>query len=212
MGRKITIAVGLIIALFLVTSNYVHAQDSRAVIQFSGVVVEMDSTQGIPGVHVYVPGQRRGTSANFYGYFSFPVLEGDTVIFSSVGYQKKTVRIPYGNEDDKFTVIIPLKSDTIVLDEATVMPYPTEELFKEAVLAMRPMQDDNYVSMRNNIDPMILAQMYRELPNDGSMNYTYFTNQNYTYMFDGYSARTNQLLNPFAWANFFKSLKKNKKK
>ncbi len=191
--------------------HYVHAQDGREVIQFSGVVVEMDSTQGIPGVHIYVPGKRRGTSANFYGYFSFPVLEGDTVIFSSVGYQRRTMIIPKNHGDDMLTVVVPLKQDTIILDETIVMPYPTEELFKEAILAMKsPTTSDEYLTMQGNLDPMILAQMYRELPNDGSMNYTYFSNQNYTYMFDAYGARTNQLLNPFAWSNFFKSLKKKK--
>ncbi len=184
-----------------------NAQDGEKVIQFSGVVVEEDSTSGVPGVHVYVPGKRRGTSANIYGYFSFPVLVGDTVVFSAVGYQKRTMIIPDHN-DDLLTVIVPMKSDTVVLDETIVMPYPTEELFKEAVLAMRPSQDEDFLSMQNNLDPTILAQMYRQMPNDASMNYTYLVQQRHDYLFDAYGARPNPLLNPFAWADFFKSLKK----
>jgi len=186
-----------------------HAQDDERVIQFSGVVVEQDSTSGIPGVHVYVPGKRRGTSANFYGYFSFPVLVGDTVIFSSVGYQRKRYIIP-NTQDDMLTVIVPMKADTIILDETIVMPYPTEELFKEAILAMRPSEDKDYVTMQNNIDPVTLAEMYRQLPNDASMNYSYLVQQQHDYLFDAYGPRSNQLLNPFAWADFFKSLKKKK--
>ena len=188
-----------------------NAQSSdREVIQFSGVVVEEDSSQGIPGVHIYVPGKRRGTSANYFGYFSFPVLEGDTITFSAVGFQRKRFIIPFDNEDDMLTVVVPLKSDTIILDPALATPFPTEELFKEAVLAMRPTDDPNFINMQSNLDPALLSEMYRNMPMDGSMNHTYFIQQQAEYMFDGYSARSNQYLNPFAWADFFKSLKKKK--
>lgn len=209
VGRKIQIIAGLIIVFSMGVVFLSHAQDDERVIQFSGVVVEQDSTSGIPGVHVYVPGKRRGTSANFYGYFSFPVLVGDTVIFSSVGYQRKRYIIP-NTQDDMLTVIVPMKADTIILDETIVMPYPTEELFKEAILAMRPSEDKDYVTMQNNIDPVTLAEMYRQLPNDASMNYSYLVQQQHDYLFDAYGPRSNQLLNPFAWADFFKSLKKKK--
>ena len=90
VGIKNLIIAGIFFFIVFGANVKSFAQDDdKKVIQFSGVVVEKDSTVGIPGVHIYVPGKRRGTAANYYGYFSFPVLVGDTVLFSAVGYHKK---------------------------------------------------------------------------------------------------------------------------
>lgn len=212
MGRskKLFYASILLIPAFIGYPAFAQEEgDDEKVLQFSGVVVEEDSTMGIPGAHVYVPGERRGTSANFFGYFSFPALVGDTVVISAVGYQRKKFIIP-NTDDDMYTVIIPLKQDTVMLEEVPITAYPTEELFKEAVLALRPTQEENFSAAERNLNPALLAQMYREMPMDGSMNHTYFMQLQHQYLFDRYGPRTNQLLNPFAWAEFFRSLKKKK--
>lgn len=209
MGRFTKIIYLLILLAVAVLARPAYSQDAddEKVRQFSGVVVEEDSTMGVPGAHLYVPGKRRGTSANYFGYFSFPVLVGDTVVISAVGYHRKRIIIP-DTDDDLYTVIIPLQQDTIMLEEVPITAYPTEELFKEAILAMRPTEEENFSAAERNLDPVLLAQMYREMPMDGSMNHTYFMQLQSQYMFDQYGPRTNQLLNPFAWAEFFKSLKK----
>ncbi len=199
---------GLLIIIVLFAAIPAFSQDDdQKVIQFSGVVVEMDSTIGIPGVHVYVPGKRRGTSANIFGYFSFPALVGDTVVFSAIGYHRRMFVIP-PTDRDMMTVILPMEQDTIVLEELPITAYPTEELFKEAVLTLRPTEEETFMAAERNLDPVLLAQMFREMPMDGSMNHKYFMRMQSEYMFDAYGPRPNQLLNPFAWAEFFKSLKK----
>lgn len=211
VNRLMKITLFAIITLLVWAALPANAQDKNPkVIQFSGVVMEEDSSAGIPGVHVYVPGKRRGTAANYYGYFSFPVLEGDTVLFTAVGYERKQFVIPK-IKDDMLTVVVPLKSDTVMLEEVPVMPYPTEEMFKEAILAMNPpTQSNDYQNMQNNLDPAVLSQIYNEMPMDGSMNHTYFMQMQNAAMFDNYGPRSNPLLNPFNWARFIKSLKGNK--
>jgi len=206
---RILITTFIITFILLVASDRVLAQQKPKVIQFSGVVMEEDSSGGVPGVHVYVPNKRRGTSTNYFGYFSFPVLVGDTVIFSSVGYERERFIIPDIKDDDMLTVVVPLKSDTVMLEEVPIMPYPTEEMFKEAILAMNPpTQQESYQTMQSNLDPTILSQMYNEMPMDGSMNHTYFMQQYNNQLFDNYGPRANPLLNPFAWGEFIRSLKK----
>ena len=72
---KITIV--SLIAFMAIHVTSVFGQNQKEVIQFSGVVVDEDSTStGMFGVHVYVPTAGRGTVTNQYGYFSLPVLEG----------------------------------------------------------------------------------------------------------------------------------------
>jgi hypothetical protein len=193
-----------------VAAHTSFAQSSdRDVVQFSGVVVTEDSTMGIPGVHLYVPKGGRGSTTNPYGYFSFPVLEGDSVVITAVGFKRRFVKIPYMQKDN-LTIVIPMENDTTFLENIDIMPFPTEEMFKQAVLAMKLPNQRDIDYMDRNLDPSVLADIYRNMPMDGSMNHRYFTQMQAEYMFDGMGPRPNPLLNPFAWANFFKSLKKKK--
>jgi hypothetical protein len=203
--------IAFIIVMMIIT--FLSGQDSYAqggdlhIIQFSGVVLRPDSTGGVLGVHVYVPMAGRGTTTNQFGYFSMPTLAGDSVVISAVGYQKKHFIVP-DNQGDAMTVIIPLKEDTILLPEIEVFPYPTEELLKEAILAMRLPNAADYDAINQNLNEQVMAEMFRTMPMDGSQNYKYYMNQRLTYMNDGVGPRYNPLFNPFAWGEFFKSLKR----
>lgn len=186
-------------------------EDGRDVIQFSGVVADQDTVSGIMGAHVFVPKGGRGTTTNYYGYFSFPVLEGDSVVVSTVGYQKTHVIIPEVDADS-YTIIVAMTEDTTYLPELEILGFPTEEMFKEAVLAYRLPNQGDLLNMDRNLDALTLMEMARITPMDGSLNHKYFMQQQAVYWNDAYGPRYNPLLNPFAWAEFFKSMKKKKKK
>lgn len=194
------------------TVNTAIAQEEkeRDVIQFWGIVTTEDTVRGIQGAHVYVPKGGQGTTTNYVGYFSFPIREGDSVVVSAVGFQKTYVIVPE-IEDDSYYEIITMKEDTTYLPELEILPFPTEEMFKEAVLAYRLPNQGDLNNMDSNLDPAILAQIYRNMPMDGSMNHRYFTQQQAVYLHDAYGPRYNPLFNPFAWADLFKSFKKKKK-
>ena len=177
------------------------------IIQFSGVVVKPDSSGGVLGVHIYVPKAGRGTTTNQFGYFSMPTLAGDSVVISAVGYHKQHFIVP-GDRGEAFTIIIPLEEDTVILPEIEIFPYPTEELLKEAILAMRIPNQADYDAIARNLNEQTMAEMFRSMPMDGSQNYKYYLNQRLTYMHDGIGPRYNPLLNPFAWGEFYKSLKR----
>ena len=202
----------ILVGMFIFLAQVGFGQDTpkKDVIQFSGVVVTQDSTMGIPGVNVYVPKGGRGTSTNMYGYFSFPVLAGDSVVISAVGLRKKHIIIPSISKDN-YTVIIPMEEDTTMLEEQVISPFPTEEMFKEAVLAMQLPNQQGLNSMDEHLNPAQLAMLAQNMPMDGSMNYRFYTQMHSQYLFDGSGPRYNPLLNPLAWMDFFKSLKKKKK-
>jgi len=186
----------------------VFGQDQKEIIQFSGVVVEEDSTStGLFGVHVYVPKVGRGTVTNQYGYFSLPVLEGDSVIISAVSYQSQNFIIP-GNQGDSFTILVEMVTDTTVLSTVEIFPYPTEELFKEAILALNLPVDD--VSQEGNLGQEVLARMAQSMSMDASQNYKYYMNQQFYELHNAYSQQrfNNPLLNPINWASFIQSLRR----
>lgn len=105
-------------------------------------------------------------------------------------------------------MIVTLKQDTTYLPEIDIFPYPTEELLKEAILAMKLPNQTERDAIGANLDPKVLEQMYKSIPMDAAMNYRFYMNQRVQYINDGYGPRYNPLLNPFAWAEFFKSLKR----
>src|SRR5687768_13210014 len=82
----------LLVVVAIVPGN---AQQKKRVIQLSGVVLEEDSVSGVPvpGVHIYVPKAGRGTTTNGMGFFSMPVLEGDEIVISAVGYDRQNVTV-----------------------------------------------------------------------------------------------------------------------
>ena len=171
--RKITGLLLCVAALLVFSASCLKAQSKRRIIQLSGIV--SDSTQVLPGVHVYVPKAGRGTSTNPAGFFSMPVLEGDSIVISSIGYKRQHYIIPH-KANDFLTIIVEMVSDVTYLKEVQIMPFPTEEVFKEAVLALNvPMDERGYD--RRNLNAELLALMMRTTPMDGAGNYKYYMDQ-----------------------------------
>lgn len=198
----------MMVFAIIFSADFAFAQGGRKVIQLSGIVLGEDSVAGIPGVHIYVPKAGRGTTSNRVGYFSMPVLEGDELVVSSIGYERQFFKIP-AYEKDNLTIVIELVSDTTFLETVDIMPFPTEQIFKEAVLALNiPIDEYEY----QNLDQELLALMLKTVPMDGAANHRYYMDNWVQYQNDRFGPRPNPFLNPFNWASFFRSLRSDKKK
>lgn len=194
------------------TTQTVVAQQKR-VIQLSGVVLgqdDRDSVLTLPGVHVYVPKAGRGQTTNSVGFFSMPVLVGDEIVISYVGFERQQFVVPE-NATEYQTIIVTLVQDTTMLQEVVIMPFPTEEVFKQAVLALNIPLEDGQID-KKNLNAQLLALMMKSTPMDGYQNQRYYLNQWASSATSRYQPVTNPFLNPFNWAKFFTSLKKDKKK
>jgi hypothetical protein len=203
----------LVMAAILVLGglNSAFAQQKKRVIQLSGFVLEEDSVSGrpIPGVHVYVPKAGRGTTTNGMGFFSMPVLENDEIIISAVGYNRQHFTVP-ANSKEYETIVVTMVQDTTFLQEVTIMSFPTEEVFKQAVLALNvPM--DNGVDGRN-FNEELMALMLKTTPMDGYSNQRYYLDQWAQSANNRFQPVTNPFLNPFNWAKFISQMKKDKQK
>jgi hypothetical protein len=184
-----------------------NGQQQKRVIQLSGVA--MDTVQGpVPGVHVYVPKAGRGVTTNGVGFFSMPVLVGDSIVVSSVGYQRQYYIVPE-TAAEYLTIIIPMVEDVTYLKEIEILPYPTEEVFKEAVLALNLPAGPNVDE--KNLNSELLALMLKTTPMNGPQNQRFYLNQWAASQNDRYMPVTNPFFNPFNWVKFFNGLKKNKK-
>ena len=188
--------------------QHVAAQDEqdKKVIQLSGIILNADSTDAVAGVNVYVPKKGRGTSSGRFGYFSMPVLEGDSVVFRFIGLKRQTFKIPDAVENDRISLILTMEVDEIALAEVEVLPYPTEEEFKKAVIAMNVV--DPMSISRANMSPEMLLRWAESMPASGTENFRYFQQGQMLQNQDLYGPRPLRLLDPFAWGQFIRSIKR----
>ncbi len=183
-----------------------HGQSKKKVIQFSGIVVTGDSSYGVPGVHIYVPEEGRGTTTNDIGFFTMPALVGDSIVISAVSFKRRYYVVP-DIAGDHITAYIDLIQDTINLPELQVYPWPTEELFKEAFLAMNPTTGEEMLK-KGQLNENLLLRMRQAVPMDYRMSYYNYMDQ-YSYnQANQYMGVTTGYIDPFAWYRFIKDIKK----
>lgn len=192
------------------------AQQQKALVQFSGVIYDLDSNTVVPYVTLRNLTANKSYSANYKGYFSFVVHEGDSIHFSSIGYKKLDVIIPTGLRDKKLTVIIKMQSDNIQLPTVRVFPWASVDEFKKEFLTMKFADDDLEIA-RKNVSRQSLAALAANLPRDGGENAGASFNNNHIGLGNKNMVQTNPLLNPFAWAALIQQItegnkNKNKKK
>lgn len=200
---SIIILLGVVIFLF---STDLRAQ-GQEIVQLTGVIVADDGQTNIPGVHVYVPTHGRGTTSNAYGYFSMPVLVGDHLVISSIGFIKQTFIVPDGI-NGRVNVVFKMVTDTLYLENIDITPFLSEKMFKRTILAMN--LSDPGEMVKGRLDGITLAEMARNMPYDAGLNASYYFNQQLYYMQNSYGPRSNPFLNPFNWSKFINSLNKKK--
>ena len=195
----------ILFILFISFSCNAFGQDKS--VQLTGILVSTDSLLTIPFANVLIKNEEKGTISDFYGYFSLVANKGDTIIFSCLGYKKVTYIIPTETNKSFITVVQKLASDTIILKETKVYPWPSREQFKQAFLAT-DIPDDDIERAKKNIDNTFVDIMIAQMPNDGKENFKSFMNdmERQQYIMSGGFTLT-PILNPFAWAAFIEAWK-----
>ena len=191
--------------LLLGLSNTVSAQDDKLV-QISGIVVSVDSLQPIPYTTVIIKNSYHGTISDYYGFFSLVAKTGDTLEFSSLGRRKMEYIIPSGLKESRFSMIQILPKDTVELAPTEIYPWPSKEEFKQAFLELEA-PDDNLAIAQKNLRDERLRELAAELPMDGSGNFKFAMQQEYSRVYYAGQLRPNNLLNPIAWAKFIQAWK-----
>jgi hypothetical protein len=181
--------------------------DDQELIQFSGIIVTGDSLNPIPFANIIVKNTQRGTTSDYYGYFSFVAKPLDTIVFSSIGFKRSTFIVPDSLYDSRYSLIQMLQNDTILLDEAVVYPWPTQEQFKTAFLNLDIPDDDLEIARKNLSDEQMSAR-FEAMPMSSSMNFRLQMQQRTNQIYYAGQYVPNNLLNPIAWAKFVEAWKR----
>ncbi|MCB0770090.1 MAG: hypothetical protein KDC00_06770 [Flavobacteriales bacterium] len=192
--------------LLLFASMGLRAQETAPrpnLVQFSGVVVT-DSLVPVPFTNILVRNSYRGTMSDVYGYFSFVAQEGDTILFSAVGFIRSQYVIPGGLGEQKYSMIHVMSRDTVQLREIAVYPWPSREQFREAFLNLR-LPDDDYQLAMKNLSPAEMMQRMENLPPDAYQSFKYAMAMDQTKLYYSGGTPPINLFNPIAWAQFLQA-------
>lgn len=203
----------LIFFLFISFSSFSQTAEKK-IVQFSGVIYDLDSNTVVPYVNIMNKTTNEKYNANYKGYFSFVAHEGDSLQFTSVGYQKLAMIIPSNLNENKFTIILKLKADNIMLPMVRVFPWASTDEFKKDFLTMK-FADDDLALAKKNLASENFRILMLNLPRDGAENNSLSFYNNHQALINKTGVQTNPLLNPFAWAAFIKQIaegNKNKNK
>lgn len=194
----------LTIGLLGCITSEVKAQKNDDLIQFSGVVVSNDSLQPVPFTSVMIRHSRRGTISDFYGFFSFVAMKGDTLDFQYIGFKPSYYVIPDTLAENRYSLIQVLVRDTINLKEAVVFPWPSREQFKHAFLELE-IPGDDMARARYNLEIAKRREIAEAVPDDGSLNFKYAMQQQQSRLYSAGQYPSNNLMNPLAWAAFIRA-------
>ena len=198
--------------LFFVSKGSAQSErlDTTGLIQFSGVVVTEENgfVQPLPYVNIYIRGaSRRGTYTSNDGFFSIVAREGETVVFSSVGYQPVEYTIPDTLTTTRYSFFQIMTQDTVLLPETVIYPWPSREHFKLEFIAM-DVSTEMEERANANLADKVLEDMVSNLPLDGNENASiYMREQQQAYYYEG-QIRPQNVFNAFAWAEFIKAMKR----
>ncbi len=202
--------------IFLVLSLWCGGLWAQSVVQVSGVILTRDtSLQTIPNARLWIQGRSTTTTSGDDGFFSITAVPGDTLRFRRFGFEDERLWVPDTLDGKSYLASVFMRWNTVELDEVTLYPWPRPEDLNRELLRMRIETTERDVALQNlaiqalkekaalmgmssnEMQRYIIQAQEQQLYNSGRY-----------YGSDGASAILGRLSNPFAWAQFFQSLKK----
>lgn len=191
-----------LLATLVVSESY--GQNERLV-QLTGRIRD-ELLQPIPYSHIFIMNNLRGTITDNQGKFSIVTEINDTVMFSCLGYKRKTIVIPDDLPEPFLTLDITLVTDTFFIGEVVVYPWRNYEEFKEAFLNLK-LPDDDMERARRNI-ALLKTQIIMENNPNARENFQYVMERQYQETFNQGTVPSYQIFNPLAWVKFFEAIKR----
>ncbi len=202
--------ISILIIVFCLSSQNASSQTSDStLIQFSGVVVSVDSLKPVPFVNIFIKDSWHGTITDLYGFFSFVAHKKDVIVFNAMGYKTSFYKIPDTIRSNRYSLIQVMRQDTLLMNETVIYPWPTYEQFKQAFVDLA-IKDDDLERARKNIIEIKRRIKYDDGGMDASMNYRNYIDNRVSQLYTAGQYPVNNLLSPIAWAQFIKAWKDGK--
>ncbi|MCS3555645.1 MULTISPECIES: hypothetical protein [unclassified Sphingobacterium] len=201
-----------IFVLFFILSGYASYSQERKILQFSGIVETISS--GLPVGYTTITNEsfrNEAYMANNEGFFSFVAHVGDTLRFTSVGYETLMYVIP-NIQGDRLSTAIVMKNLITELPMVTPYPWASIEEFNIAFMNLE-VDSDNIIRAKRNLSKESLDALAARVPRTADEMHNYNVNDNHRSMNNKVINQryANPLLNPFAWGSLIQQISKGKK-
>jgi hypothetical protein len=205
----------LFVALFCSAAAFAQQTETDTeksnLIQFSGLVItNMDGNMvPVPYASIFLPNKKRGTYADYRGFFTIVVEKGDVIRFNCIGFEPVTKTVPDTLSQSRYSIVQIMAQDTLTLPEAVIFPWPSREHFKIEFLKMDVTPELQRIATKNLANEY-LAEARKNpdmVPYGGreSANF-YLRQQAREYVYIGQTPPMN-IFSPLAWAQFVKAWK-----
>lgn len=197
-----------VVILFMLPLSLLEGQTAGQdkYVQVSGLITDM-SNRPVSGVAIISVRMKRGTVSEPSGIYSITSIPGDTILFRALGFKKYHTIIPPDYDEKQANVDIVLETDTIQIEEVTILPWKTYSDFIRDMTSKRE-TDPIIKNMNDN-----LASIYVAIARNTGVKATpeagfrYAMQQNYNALTTRNQYPVNNLMNPFAWAKFIDGIK-----
>jgi hypothetical protein len=175
------------------------------VVQVSGVVLASDSLYPAQFVGIYRSRDYRGTFSDLSGYFTLPVLAGDTLHFRCIGLRESIFVIPAETKETALSLVQLMEPDTSTLPTVYILPYPAPHKLRQEILALDLPGDNFYAFRRGNS-----ASLSDDLADFSDAAYENASSTLDARYNNGFKSGGN-LLSQAAWSQFMKTMKRKKR-
>ncbi len=111
-----------VILLLLFHPLVLFGQEQEKIV-IEGIVVDADSTQGLPSVHLRIPNTSLGGVTGEDGRFKTRVYPHDSIVFSSVGYEPYLVVLSDSTAQSRRALVVRMKPQVTMLEEVKIKEY-----------------------------------------------------------------------------------------
>lgn len=126
--------------ILLVSRFFLDTVQAQQIREVHGRVLSADSLLPVAHVHLISKTARRGTISNRQGVFSYRGYSNDTILLTSIGYERKLFGITDTLLDQPGGLLILLEKDTVQMDEVVVRAFYDWPTFKYLFVHMKPIQ------------------------------------------------------------------------
>ncbi len=122
--------------LALVRISDAQIIDVERRVNVRGQVVNVENNEPVSFVLVYNSASNTGASSDSLGRFQLPMQQGDSIIFSSLGFDKLLYIAQANDLSKKVDLMVALNIRTYELSGVDVFAFKSEEDFKKHILSM----------------------------------------------------------------------------
>ncbi|MCS6906029.1 MAG: carboxypeptidase-like regulatory domain-containing protein [Bacteroidia bacterium] len=192
---------------------------SEKVFQLSGLILSRTTALPISYAKIAVNKNRRYAISNEEGFFSIPVVRGDTLQISRIGYKTSFLAINSYLAQYKGDTVAPylyiihyLLEDTITLPTITIHPYKTATDIKYAILNLPKTMELSIEQAQTTVNPELLAFFMENLPEDENERLKIVQKRYTDYYLQANTQNTISLVDPIAIYKLIKYVSEKSKK